>query len=107
MVGNRLKYVLSKSNLRVEKVLLLKPVELLDRFTTLVPPPRYHWHFYHGVLASNSPLRVKIRALAGKEPRLARPELQKIIGKEDQTFRDAAETLCSLINSLNEEKDAA
>jgi len=54
-----------------KKVLLLKPFdELLDRLAKLIPPPRYHRHFYHGVLAPNAPLRARIRALAGKETRV-------------------------------------
>ena len=63
--GEKLKYVLSKSNKTRE--LYLKPYELLDRLALLIPPPRRHRHMYHGVLASNSPLRSKIVAFAGKE----------------------------------------
>ena len=102
--GDRLKYILSKPNLKGEKVLLLKPFELLDRLARLIPPPRYHRHFYHGVLAPNSPLRAKIKAMAGKEPRLARPELQEIIGKDDQTSKTAIAPISALVNSVNEEK---
>ncbi len=102
--GDRLKYILSKPNLKGEKVLLLKPFDLLDRLAKLIPPPRYHRHFYHGVLAPNSPLRAKIKAMAGKEPRLARPELQTIIGKDEQTSQASSVPLNSLANSVNEEK---
>jgi len=83
---------------------LLKPFELLDRLAKLIPPPRYHQHFYHGVLAPNRALRAKIRALAGKEPRLAKPELQEIIGKDEQTSQASSVPLIALANSVNEEE---
>ncbi|MEP6942109.1 MAG: putative 2OG-Fe(II) oxygenase [Betaproteobacteria bacterium] len=34
----------------------LTPLQLIDRFVALIPPPRVHRHHY-GVLAPNSPLR--------------------------------------------------
>ena len=83
---------------------MLKPFELLDRLAKLIPPPRYHQHFYHGVLAPNRALRAKIRALAGKEPRLAKPELQEIIGKDEQTSQASSVPLIALANSVNEEE---
>jgi len=83
---------------------LLKPFELLDRLAKLIPPPRYHQHFYHGVLAPNRALRAKIRALAGKEPRLVKPELQEIIGKDEQTSQASSVPLIALANSVNEEE---
>jgi hypothetical protein len=100
-VGEKLKYILSKP-LHGEKVLLLKPFELLDRLAKLIPPPRYHRHFYHGVLAPHAPLRTKIRALAGKEPHLARPGLQEIIGSDSAT-PTLLTPVSALINSVNEE----
>jgi len=100
-IGGKLKYILSKP-LQGEKVLLLKPFELLDRLAKLIPPPRYHRHFYHGVLAPNAPLRTKIRALAGKEPHLARQSLQKIIGS-DQASPTQLTPVSALIDSVNEE----
>ena len=83
---------------------MLKPFELLDRLAKLIPPPRYHQHFYHGVLAPNRALRAKIRALAGKEPRLVKPELQEIIGKDEQTSQASSVPLIALANSVNEEE---
>ncbi len=78
-VGNRLKYVLSKANAKGEKVLFLKPSELLDRLAKLIPPPRHHRHLYHGVLASNSPLRSKMAMLAGEEPPVAGTQLKQLL----------------------------
>ncbi|MGH8557396.1 MAG: transposase [Methylococcales bacterium] len=55
-------------------VLHLTPLEFLDLFVALAPPPRKHRHRYHGVLASNaaSPPRSSssIRMSTGK-PRAA------------------------------------
>ena len=50
-------------------VLVLTPVELLERLARLVPPPRIHRHRYHGVLAPNARLRSRVIVLgaAGKE----------------------------------------
>ena len=48
-VGDRLKYVLAKANAKGEKILFLKPSELLDRLAKLIPPPLHHRHLYHGV----------------------------------------------------------
>jgi hypothetical protein len=105
-VGDRLKYILSKPNLNGEKILFLTPFELLDRLAKLIPPPRYHQRFYHGVLAPNSPLWAKIRALAGKEPRLGRADLQKTIGWISQESQVLSIPLSPLVNSIgiNEEE---
>jgi hypothetical protein len=42
----------------------LSPCEFLDRLADAVPPPRKHWHRYHGVFAPNHPLRRAVTALA-------------------------------------------
>jgi hypothetical protein len=44
----------------------LKPLEFLDRISTLIPSPRVHLHHYHGVLAANAPFRKEITAHANK-----------------------------------------
>jgi len=44
-------------------VLLLSPLELLQRLAHLVPPPRVHRHRYHGVLAPNARLRPQVIAV--------------------------------------------
>jgi uncharacterized protein YbaR (Trm112 family) len=46
---------------------MLKPSELLDKLAQLIPPSRRHRHYYHGVLAPNSPLRSRIAAQANIE----------------------------------------
>ena len=43
--------------------LVLTPLELIDHFAVLIPPPRRHRHRYHGVLAPNAPLRAAAIAL--------------------------------------------
>jgi hypothetical protein len=42
----------------------LTPLELIARSAALVPPPRAHRHRYFGVLATNSPHRAAVVALA-------------------------------------------
>lgn len=44
-------------------VLVLSPLELLQRLARLIPPPRIHRHRYHGVLAPNAKLRTQVIAL--------------------------------------------
>jgi len=79
MAGGRLKYTLAKPKVRGEKILLLKPFELLDRLAKLIPPPRSHRHMYHVVLAPHSPLRAKVVMFAGKEMTLISIQMEKII----------------------------
>ena len=50
---------------------ILTPLELIDRLAALVPPPRVHRHRYYGVLASNSPLRYAVTAMASPTATLA------------------------------------
>jgi len=50
-------------------VLVLSPLELLQRLARLVPPPRVHRHRYHGVLAPNARLRPQVIALQEGEPK--------------------------------------
>ncbi len=45
-------------------VVELTPFEFLDRLADLVPPPRKHRHWYHGVFAPNQPLRPAVTSLA-------------------------------------------
>ena len=79
ITGERIKYTLAKPKARGEKILLLKPFELLDRLAKLIPPPRFHRHMYHGVLAPHSPLRAKIVQFAGREMTLTSAQMEKII----------------------------
>jgi len=44
----------------------LTPLEFLDKIAVLLPQPRSHLQHYHGVFASNAPLRKKITAHANK-----------------------------------------
>jgi hypothetical protein len=45
--------------------LKLTSLELIDKLAALIPPPRVHRHRYYGLLASNSPLRALVTAMAG------------------------------------------
>jgi hypothetical protein len=49
--------------------LSLTPLELIDRLTALIPPPRLHRHRYHGVLAPHAPLPGRHRLWARCGPR--------------------------------------
>jgi len=53
----------AKRGVRADDI-TLTPLELIDRFAKLVPPPRAHRHRYFGVLAPNSPHRAAVVALA-------------------------------------------
>jgi len=46
-------------------MLLLTPLECLDRIALLIPPPRRHCHRYFGVLAPNPPWRPAVTTRAG------------------------------------------
>ena len=52
-------------------VVELSPFEFLDRLADLVPPPRRHWHRYHGVFAPNHKLRPAVTTLAKRQRRQA------------------------------------
>ena len=39
------------------------PIQLLERLTRFVPPPRVHRHRYHGVLAPNAKLRAAVTCI--------------------------------------------
>jgi len=60
VVGEKLRYCLSKPTPDGQTIMLFKPSELLDKLAQLIPPPRRHRHHYHGVLAPHSPLRTKV-----------------------------------------------
>ena len=47
-------------------VILLKPLELIDRIAKLMSTPYSHRHRYFGVLASSSPLRSQVIAMVGQ-----------------------------------------
>jgi hypothetical protein len=63
-------------------VLLLSPLELLQRLARLVPPPRTHRHRYHGVLAPNARLRAQVVAIGRSE---ADDVVVSRTGEEDET----------------------
>ena len=66
MVGDKLCYSLPKPTADGQTIMVLKPRELLHKLAQLIPPPRRHRHHYHGVLASNSPLRTQMATNANK-----------------------------------------
>jgi len=58
-------YSLRKPTLDGRTELVLTPLELLDRLSKLITPPRIHKHRYCGVLAPNAKLRKAVIASAG------------------------------------------
>jgi hypothetical protein len=71
-------------------VLLLSPLELLQRLARLVPPPRMHRHRYHGVLAPNARLRAQVIAMGRSQPDDA---VQTPTGEEDETVESTPSRL--------------
>lgn len=65
-VGEKLCYTWPKPTADGQTIMLLKPSELLDKLSQLIPPPKRHRHHYHGVLAPNSPLQSQITGNAHK-----------------------------------------
>jgi len=63
--GDQLSYRLPKPLPNGGQVLHLTSLELLEKLSKLIPPPRQHRHRYFGVLAPNSPLRQAVTAQAG------------------------------------------
>jgi hypothetical protein len=62
--GEQLSYRLPKPLPNGGQVLHLTPLELLEKLSKLIPPPRQHRHRYYGVLAPNSSLRKAVTAQA-------------------------------------------
>ena len=60
----RIRYTLPKPRPDGTTSLTLTPLELFDRLTALIPPPRRHRHHYYGVFAPHSPLRPAVTAYA-------------------------------------------
>jgi hypothetical protein len=90
-------YHLRKPTLDGHTELILTPLELLDRLSKLITPPRIHKHRYYGVLASNAHLRRAVIASAG--PAAATQQLleqakQKMALKEDAKASVADSTAC-------------
>lgn len=63
--GEQLSYRLPKPLPNGHQDLHLTPLELLEKLSKLIPPPRKHRHRYYGVLAPNAPLRKAVTAQAG------------------------------------------
>ena len=63
--AQQLIYRLSKLDLDGRTVLVLTPIERLNRLAVLITPPRRHRHRYFGVLAPNARLRALVTAYAG------------------------------------------
>jgi hypothetical protein len=78
---------------------LLTPNQLLDRLSALIPPPRRHRHRYYGVLASNSPWRSAVTALAAapESPETATDEGKAEAETEETPVRQAARFVWAML----------
>ena len=71
---SRLVYRLPRPTPDGRTVLRLTPLELLERLSYLIPPPRLHRHRYHGVLAPNASLRASVVAIGRPEAEIGEVE---------------------------------
>ncbi len=62
----RVRYRLPKPGRHGKSVLVLTPLQFLDRLAALIPPPRRHRHPYHGAFAPHAGLRPLVAAHAGR-----------------------------------------
>ena len=69
--AEHLLYAASKPGPGGSRPQLLTQLQLIDRLAAMAPPPRVHRHRYYGVLASNSPLRYAVTAMASPTATLA------------------------------------
>jgi hypothetical protein len=63
----RLVYRLPKPGTDGSPELVLTGLELLERLSAFIPPPRVHRHRYYGLLAPNARLRPTVTALASQQ----------------------------------------
>ncbi|MEJ2387699.1 MAG: transposase [Chromatiaceae bacterium] len=63
----QLRYQLPKPMADGSAELILPALELLERLSAFIPPPRIHRHRYYAVLAPNAPLRPAVTALATEQ----------------------------------------
>ena len=83
-------YQLNKHLANGQTQLKLTSLELIDKLAALVPPPRIHRHRYYGVLASNSPFRASVTAMAGQSLAQGAIEIQTA-DKNDEPVEQAQE----------------
>ena len=69
--SDQIPYLLPKPDPAGRTALRLSALEFLHRLATILPPPRIHRHRYHGVFASNAPLRPLVKARAQEDKALA------------------------------------
>jgi len=70
----------------------LSPIELLQRLSRLIPPPRVHRHRYHGVFAPNSRWRREATRL-GREQK-SDPDDEPDAGLDTDTGQESAVGRC-------------
>jgi hypothetical protein len=87
--GPWINYRLPKPSHAGKTFIQLEPLEFIDRISNFIPYPRRHRHHYHGVFASNSPLRKQVAANAqkrlGSKPQVMQ-ETAKMVEKASRTW---------------------
>jgi hypothetical protein len=89
----RLVYTLPRPDRTGRTAIHLSPIELLQRLSRLIPPPRIHRHRYHGVFAPNSRWR-KEATRYGREPK-ADPADQPDAGVDVASSQEPAVAPCA------------
>jgi hypothetical protein len=89
--AEQLVYSLRKPTLDGRRELILTPLELLERLSKLVTPPRVHKHRYCGVLAPNANLRQAVIESAGPSGATLKilQEARRQMGLEDTPGPDS------------------
>ena len=75
----------------------LDPLNFLDRISKFIPYPRRHRHHFHGVFASNSPLRRQVTARAQKK--LDGPQVMQ---ETAEKIKKASKTWAQLLSRIYE-----
>lgn len=68
--GGQLLYELPHPRRDGSTHLLLDPLELIEKLSVLIPPPRFHLLRFHGVLAPHAHLRAAVVPRSGREGEL-------------------------------------
>jgi hypothetical protein len=68
----------------------VEPLEFIERISHFIPYPRRHRRHYHGVFASNSPLRKQLAANAQKQLTAASKAMQETVEKVTKASRNWA-----------------
>lgn len=90
-------YRLSKPTHKGQTYLQFTPLDFLDRIAAFIPFPKRHRRHYHGVFASNAPLRKQVVAYAKRYiGQQVPPGVQKIVEKTRRVSLDWAHLIARI-----------